>query len=145
MRKHLELKHDVATGSPPRKRRRHSIPNRVPVTVAPPTERVPAQTLAVERYTLSSKQDGFFSNLGTIDLGPEPDVTISEPVSYTPNYGPTTSAVSDFSSLGLISNLPNSVSLPSSVSEVLASLPDSPSPAVVQYPISRLSRPFHSD
>ena len=121
--------------------RRQSIPNSVPVTVAPPTERVPAQTLAVESYTLSSNQDGFFSCLGTIDFGPEPDTTIGEPVSYTPNYGPTTSAVSDFTSLGLISTLPNSVSLPSSVLEVPASLPDSPSPAIVQYPISRLSTP----
>ena len=84
MQKHLELKHDVATGSPPHKKRRQSIPNSVPVTVAPSTERVPAQTLAVESYTLSSKQNGFFSSLGTIDLGPERDVTIDEPVSYIP-------------------------------------------------------------
>ena len=83
MRKHLKLKHDMATGPPPRERRRQS------TTTSVPTERIPAQTLAVESYTLSSNQDGFFSSLGTIDLGPEPDLTIGEPVSYTPTYGPT--------------------------------------------------------
>ena len=96
-----------------------------------------------------SNQDGFFSSLATFDLGPKPDVSIGEPVSYTPTYGPTTSAVSDFTSLGLsinvfsnISTLPNCVSLQSSVLEVPASLPDTPSPAVVQHPVSRFSTPL---
>ena len=133
MKVHLINKHNLPTGSPPIKRRRTS-PRvaQTPATVAPPTVRVAPEKPAVESYTLAPNQENFFSQLGGLDLGPEPDVDIGEPASYIPSFGPV--GVSDFTSLELscLSNDQTSVEVP-------IPKPASPSPAVVHKPGSFIS------
>lgn len=96
----LTDKHQLQTGSPPNKRRR-KFPTATPVpgTVAPPTVRVAPKKPAVESYTLAANQESFFTQLGGLDLGPEPDVDIGEPALYVPSFGPV--GVSDFTTLEL--------------------------------------------
>ena len=140
MRKHRQMKHGVVTRSPPRKRRRQSAPANLTFvqtsqsTLASPTKRIPAETLAVESYTLSSNQGEFLASLSTVDLGPDPDVSISEPVYHVPTYGPTTTSDPLFTSF-------NDTYLQSVSLEVPASFHNSPSSVAVHQPVSKLSTP----
>ena len=145
MRKHLQMKHGVETGSPIRKRRRQSASadsltvislssthstTGYSVSVAPPTQRIPAETLAIESYTLSSDQSDFFSSLGSVDLGPDPDVSIGEPVCHIPTYGPP--AISESSA-----TLSNYMYMPAPSDVPIFSS----SSVAVHQPVSRLSTP----
>ena len=133
MKVHLVKKHNLPTGSPPFKRRRTSPSvTQIPATVAPPTVRVAPEKPVVESYTLAPNQENFFSQLGGLDLGPEPDVDIGEPASYIPSFGPV--GVSDFTSLEL-----SCLSYDQTSVEVPIPKPASPSPAVVHKPGSFIS------
>ena len=72
MKNHYNLRH--GTGSPTSKSRRQSA-----LTEQPCTERIPAETPAVESYTLAPNQDRFLAALGAFDFVPEPYVEISKP------------------------------------------------------------------
>ena len=145
MRKHLQMKHGVESGSPIRKRRRQSASadnltvislssthstTGYSVSVASPTQRIPAETLAIESYTLSSDQSDFFSSLGSVDLGPDQDVSIGEPVCHIPTYGPP--AIS-----GSSATLSNYMYMPASSDVPIFSS----SSVAVHQPVSRLSTP----
>ena len=61
-------------------------------TLPPSTNRVPPSPIAVNSYTISS--NSFISALNDFDLGPEPDVSINEPLLYVPSFGPLPSELS---------------------------------------------------
>ena len=133
MKVHLIDKHKLPTASPPIKRRRTSPrATQIPATIAPPTVRIAPEKPAVESNFLAPNQENFFSQLGGLDLGPEPDVDIGEPASFLPSFGPV--GVSDFTSLEL-----SCLSYDQTSVEVPIPKPTSPSPAVVHKPGSFIS------
>ena len=77
MKRHKEMKHGISTTILSQKMQDE--------TLHPPTIRVPP-SLAVVSFTLSS--NSFISALNDFDLGPEPDVSINEPLLYVRSYGP---------------------------------------------------------
>ena len=113
------MKHGILSTTPP-----HKIQDE---TLHPPTIRVPPSTLAVDSCTLSS--NSFISALNDFDLGPEPDVSINEPLLYVPSYGPLPSELS----VSIAVSVPSFTSNSSLSTPTLASVssPSLPSPAVL--------------
>ena len=84
MKRHKEMKHGIPSTIPPQKIQDE--------TLHPQTIRVPPSLLAVNSYTHSS--NSFISALNDFELGPEPDVSINEPLLYVPSCGPLPSELS---------------------------------------------------
>ena len=120
MKRHKEMKHGILSTITP-----HQMQDE---TLHPPTIRVPPSPLAVDSYTLSS--NSFISALNDFDLGPEPDVSINEPLLYVPSYGPLPSSEL---SVSIAVSVPSFNSNSSLSTPTLASVssPSLPSPAVL--------------
>ena len=120
MKRHKEMKRGIISTTPPHKMQDE--------TLHPPTIRVPPSPLAVDSYTLSS--NSFISALNDFHLGPEPDVSINEPLLYVPSYGPLPSSEL---SVSIAVSAPSFNSNSSLSTPPLASVssPSLPSPAVL--------------